>query len=105
MRIKQGVDLTGLVPQMCVASQVAEHVYVMYGSEVVITSGNDSEHRDGSQHYEGKALDIRTKHLHVTRKVKQSIADNIANRLGDQYFILFHRIGTPNEHIHMGWRG
>jgi hypothetical protein len=62
--IKPGVSLEKLTPQMAVAYTIASFIFQeKAGVPCVITSGDDSKHGPNSLHYEGKALDLRTKHL------------------------------------------
>lgn len=63
MRAKAGVDLTGVSWRMFVASLLIEPIFAMFGAELVITSGVDGKHGDGSLHYSGLALDYRTSTL------------------------------------------
>lgn len=60
MKIKPGVDLRGLQPQMAVAAMIAEGVWAMHGkTELTITSGAEGKHMTNSLHYKGLAIDIR----------------------------------------------
>ena len=103
MKLKRGVSLEGLVPQMAVALLVAKEEYSRIGAELTITSANDSKHREGSDHYLGRAVDLRTRDLYLGHN-KQDLALDIAGRLGPQFICLFEGAGTPNQHIHLAWR-
>ena len=46
MKLKKGVSLEGLVPQMAVALIVARSEYLKMNTDLIITSGNDGEHRE-----------------------------------------------------------
>jgi len=63
MRTKSGVDLTGVSWRMFLASILIEPIFALYGAELVITSGVDGTHKQNSKHYEGLALDYRTRDL------------------------------------------
>jgi hypothetical protein len=63
LKLKPGVTLTGLQPQMALAAPIIADVYAVLGVDAVITSSNDGEHMAGSKHYEGLALDFRTREL------------------------------------------
>ena len=67
--------------------------------DMVITSGNDSTHMEGSKHYTGEALDVRTKHLPAT--LKTALAEMVRQRLGPKYQVILESVGTPNEHLHV----
>jgi hypothetical protein len=103
MKLKRGVKLNGLTPQIVVALMVAREEYAKVGAEVVITSARDSIHRPGSDHYFGRALDLRTRHLLNVNKY--DLAKNIHDNLGNRFVCIFEGEGTPNEHIHLAWRG
>ena len=92
--IKSGVDLRGLTPQMAIAYTIACKVYGQY--DCVITSGNDGKHGPNSLHYVGKALDLRTRHLHG--QAIQQIVDRLREALGDQYDVVLE-----SDHIHLEW--
>lgn len=59
MKIKPGVDLRGIQPEMAIAAVIAERVYAAQGAELMITSGVEGKHMAGSLHYKGMALDLR----------------------------------------------
>ncbi len=111
MRLKTGVKLSGLRPQMLVAFMVAKEEFAKYGIELIITSVNDSNHGYGSLHFSGGAFDARTKHIDNTKMkaayglsaldVKHRIWDAIRKNLGVEFDVLFEFIGLPNEHIHI----
>lgn len=60
MKIKPGVDLRGIQPQMAIAAMVAEKVYAANAAgELCITSAVEGQHMQGSLHYKGMAIDVR----------------------------------------------
>jgi len=67
----------------------------------VITSGNDSTHKDGSLHYENKATDLRANN--VSDKLQDKLADDLQKRLGDDYDVgSEHFKDHPDrDHIHV----
>ena len=113
MRLKTGVKLSGLCPQMVIAAMVAKEEYDRYGIELVITSCNDLKHGYGSKHFSGEAFDTRTKHIESVKTqpafgldanvVKRKIRDAIAYSLGAEFDVLLERLGLPNEHMHCEW--
>lgn len=53
---------------VAVALQVAEGVYAdLAGAELVITSGMEGPHVSGSAHFDGRAVDLRVKHVPEAR--------------------------------------
>lgn len=59
MKIKPGVELRGIQPQMAIAALIAQEVYIEEASELMITSGVEGQHMATSLHYKGLALDLR----------------------------------------------
>jgi len=98
IEFKAGVKLKDLQPQMLIALMLIEQEYDKFGTTTVVTSGNDSTHKVGSKHYEGKALDFRTKNLGLASQLVQAVKVKL-NPLG--YDVLHESIGTPNEHMHV----
>jgi hypothetical protein len=99
LNFKEGVRLQGLKPQMLIALQVVEEELGKMGVDTWITSANDSDHKKGSKHYEGSALDFRTRHIGGLGK---SLATSVAKRIAHLGFdVLYEAGGTPNEHLHV----
>lgn len=59
MRIKPGVRLAGMRPEMVIGLMVCDTVYHEWGREMVLTSGTDGIHKSGSLHYQGRGSDLR----------------------------------------------
>ena len=97
MRLKDGVNPVGIKPEVNLIIQVADSVYREKGYELVITSLNDSTHSDTSRHYQGMAVDFRTRHLR--NNDPQIITQLIKERLGKQFLVLFER-----NHIHISYK-
>lgn len=97
IKIKSGVTILGLAPQMILALLVA---YVCYANaaapEFVLTSGNDGAHSIHSKHYVGNAADIRTNNLPSPRQDGPRLAEEIKECLGRDYDVLFE-----GDHIHI----
>ena len=69
------------------------------GYEITITSACDGNHKDGSKHYKGTAIDFRTKDFPAAASVNVW-GKRLQNRLGDEYFILIE-----DTHLHAQWNG
>lgn len=94
MRLKSGVKLTDLQPQVILAVLAVEEVMGF----CTVTSANDSKHSASSWHYKGRALDFRTKD-YAGDKLK-AVAD-IKERLGPDFDVVLEAEGEPNEHLHV----
>ena len=100
MRLKVGVKLVDLCPQMVLALLIVEGCYhrQIPDYEVWVTSCNDSKHMDGSLHYIGKAADTRTKDFTGD---KHQLLTDCREALGANFDVLLEGEGTDNEHLHV----
>ena len=96
MKLKPGVRLTDLAPQMVLAALVIDGLYG--DMECVITSANDAKHSAASLHYKGGALDFRTK---TYAGDKQALRDEIKAALGQDFDVVLEALGEDNEHLHV----
>jgi len=100
IRLKTEVRVKGLRPEMALAISVAEGVWAENGApELVITSANDGKHKSGSLHYSFLAVDFRTHNLSST--LREKACDELRERLGVDYDVVFESRGTPVEHCHV----
>jgi hypothetical protein len=102
MKLKLGVKLTNLAPQMALAALVVARIFERRGLEAVITSANDSKHSAASWHYKGRALDFRTK-FDSLNGMEESLREEIKDALGEEFDVVVEAIGTDNEHLHVEW--
>ena len=70
--------------------------------DVLITSGNDSAHMQGSKHYSYEALDIRSKNF-PSAQAKRHFMDAVLTRLGKGYQMILEYESKANEHFHLEW--
>ena len=98
MRLKAGVKLTDLAPQVVLAAFIVGRIYDSYRCDCVVTSGNDSKHGANSLHYRGRALDFRTKNYTGD---KQALRDEIKEALGEEFDVLLEDPDGDNEHLHV----
>jgi hypothetical protein len=108
MRLKEGVQIGVLTPQLVLAAIIVESVYQRGSLDPVITSCNDGEHHgqpvkgdSKDPHYMGKAFDIRLWEIHPENR--QGVLDSLREALGDNYVVLWENVGEPNEHYHVQW--
>jgi len=86
LRIKKGVSIAGIRPEMVVAIFVVEGILASGGYETVITAALDSKHGRGSLHFVGLALDFRTRH--IEDDLLPVITDEIKQALGESYDVV-----------------
>lgn len=61
-------------------------------------------HMEGSRHYFGDAVDLRS-HTFPTQKSKDAFIKAVLARLADSQYVMFlEAAGTPNEHFHAQWK-
>jgi hypothetical protein len=68
--------------------------------DLVVTSGNDSTHRDRSRHYDDRALDFRSKTF-AHPSTKRIFMNRLRGRLGQHYDVILEDEDGPNEHFHV----
>ena len=93
MELKEGASVAGVCWQMFQAALIAEEVYKKLGAECVITAGTDGKHMNGSLHYEGRALDLRTRNI-AGRELQAKVA--LQQRLGKNFDVVIEA-----DHIHL----
>ncbi len=67
--------------------------------KLVVTAGSDGEHKIGSRHYTGEAIDVRSKNFQ-TREAKERFREAYEAALGPKFRVLFEKVGTDQEHFH-----
>ena len=90
--------MTALQPQIVLAAVIVNDIYAAHETECVVTSCNDSVHKDDSLHYEGNAIDVRTKNYTGD---KTALRNEIAFALGDEFDVILESLGEANEHLHI----
>ena len=100
MFLKSSVKVDGVKPEILLALLVAYDVWANFGHTLTVTSCNDSTHKQGSFHYKGWAVDLRTKDLPTLARKKEIIAA-LEERLTKDYDVVFEDEGGSNEHIHL----
>ena len=91
MRVKDdSVRIEKLVPELASRLDDIERIYNMFNVELVITSGNDGKHQNGSLHYNNAAVDLRV--YHILDKLVQLLR----NELGSDFDVLLEK-----DHIHL----
>lgn len=93
MQLKDdSVNLEGVSWRMFRAAAIADSVYKKHGAEAVVTSAKDGEHSQHSLHYEGLAIDLRTRNVPDPEAVRAELQEE----LGPDYAVIFE-----GDHIHV----
>ena len=101
MRVKAGVRLLGLKPEVWAIILAATPIWVSYGvPAVTITSAIDGIHKRASEHYAGLALDLRIHELKGLGVDVAKVARQLQEALGEDFDVIHESVGLPNEHLH-----
>lgn len=92
MKIKKGVRLAGIRPEIAIALQVVAPILLAHGQECVITSAMEGKYKRASAHYSGRAVDLRIWALTSPQECVQKLSE----ALGDDFDVLLE-----GNHIHM----
>ena len=96
MKLKPGVRVLGIRPEVVIAMVVANGIWARNGAELVVTSAIDGAHMRASKHYTGCAVDLRTHGLTAPEEAVKGLKE----ALGDDYDVILEGRGDPNEHCH-----
>jgi hypothetical protein len=88
------VCLVGVQAAMARAAIVVARMYRQRGFTAIITSGVDGTHSAKSLHYQGLALDFRTRTVPVA--ARQPLRDAIADALGSDFDVVLEK-----DHLHV----
>lgn len=77
LRLKDGAELNGVSWRMFFVAIIIEPIFFKRGVELVLTSGTDGEHSEYSLHYEGLALDVRSRDVNDPATVLTEIRQRI----------------------------
>jgi hypothetical protein len=97
--VKPGVRPWSLHIFAAAVSAWYELGFLRYGP-CVATSGNDSQHGQGSLHGFDRALDVRTRTI-PRRDDKLAFLERVRARLGDRFDVILEDVGGANEHLHV----
>lgn len=90
MRIKSGVRLLGLRPEVVLALQVADTILALSGADLVVTSAIDGTHTRASLHYTGCAVDLRRPAIRAAEIVQE-----LKEALGADFDVILE-----TDHVH-----
>lgn len=100
MKLKSGVSIKLLQPQIVLGIMIIEPVFKDYGTELTITCGSNGKHKvANSLHYQGLAIDIRSHDIKPS--LLHMVLAECRARLGVEFDFILEDEGTPDEHFHM----
>ena len=92
--VKPGVCLVGVQAVMARGAMRIAQVYDSRGYPCVITSGTEGTHSPTSLHYQGLALDFRTRMVPTEKRA--ALRDSVSDALGDDFDVVLER-----THLHV----
>lgn len=100
MKIKPGVIVDGIHPQMLRASAIVDEIYKEFGQhDVTMTSCKDGKHKADSLHYEGRACDYRKKDVTAGQYVL------ILHAIRQKLEPLQYDVIDEETHLHIEYEG
>lgn len=94
-RFKKGVEFDSMHSALlAILPEVDEIFLKRAGRRAIITSAREGKHKVGSKHYQGRAIDLRTRDL--TGPTVQEIVADLKRRFDD-----FFDIVLESTHIHL----
>ena len=95
LKIKPGVKLEGLQPEMCVVLDLVPTIFASKGYDCWLTCA--VERRDVGKHPMGKALDFGSS-TNVPYEMGMEIQRSVKAHLGDEFGVKWH---GPRFHLHV----
>lgn len=101
VQCKPGVSCAGIQWQAIVIIATAHQVWQQCGFDhVTVTAITDGEHKEGSLHYAGLAVDLRTRNDDGVTQwapgIKRMLRDTLKNALGADFDVV-----VEGTHIHV----
>ena len=98
MKIKSGIQLSGLKPEMIIAILIVEPILDKYDQPLGITSATDSQHSKTSRHYIGYGLDLRSRN--IRDEDIDAVSQEMSDALGSEVYGAFEV-----NHFHIQFNG
>jgi hypothetical protein len=100
--IKSGAEIARIRPEILLGLIIVNSVFTKYNVELVVTEGTGGAHMNGSLHYSGLAVDIRSKH--IIPSFKGGAINDCRVALGEDFDFILEAEGTDNEHLHLEYQ-
>ena len=99
MRLKRGVRVAGVRGELVLGLLIAESCHKAIvgpdGPEMIITSLGDGRHSEGSLHYKGLAVDLRSRYYHDSDEIDAFVA-LLKRELGPEWDVV-----REATHVHI----
>ena len=102
IKIKPGVIFKTLRPEIYGLFELLDDTFADRGLDCWITSAQDGKHMKGSKHYEGLAIDLRSKEL-PSKIERHRVLLDLTEGAGPDYDVVLEGDGTRNAHFHIEW--
>lgn len=102
MKLKLGVRILGIKPELLLGIQIVEAFFVSMGKECWITAGVDGSHSRASLHFAGQAVDFRSHDL--DEEGKDFLLANLPAALGEDFDLILENRGQDTEHVHLEYQ-
>ena len=101
--IKPGASIKNCREDILRALISVDPIYGKHGVNTIVTSGSEvyKHSADRSGHYRGDAVDLRIKN--IVKDLRKALVRAIKRKLGSDFVVLWERVGTPYEHVHIHW--
>lgn len=97
--VRFAIITPALVHMLGVVERLSRELFGLPAEGLVITAGSDGTHMEGSKHYTGEAIDVRSKSL--TWSAKAALIDGLRRELGPQFTVLLEDEDGAQEHVHL----
>lgn len=94
LSIKPGVRVRGISNEILLAIMVAQSVFENFKEDMTITSITDGDHKPGSLHHTGEAVDLRSRD--IEGGVLLQLVAQMRLHLGGSYDVVLEK-----DHIHV----
>lgn len=94
LSIKPDVRVRGISNEILLAIMVAQSVFEAFQKDLTITSITDGDHKAGSLHHTGEAVDLRSRDIDGT--VLMQILTQLRAQLGGSFDVVLEK-----DHIHV----
>ena len=98
LRFKPSTRLRGAAPELVLGVFACERHYARHGFDLTVTSVTDGDHKPGSLHHIGCAVDLRLPPINATTEplVMQRFVSDLREVLGVEFDVVLE-----GDHIHV----